>query len=228
MPSALPHLLFGQHLLLSSDRSIYWEERKTLVMSDLHLGKTGHFRKSGIGVPASVYLEDLHRLFEAIRYFRAETLVVTGDMFHSHANRELELFCKWRADFKQLNIQLVKGNHDILSTAFYEQAGIHIIPHVLKDGPFAFIHDKEELDGGEENGHYVFSGHVHPAIGIQGKGRQSVRFPCFHFGKRQAFLPAFSRFCGHHTIKPRKGDHVYALIPGEKTGQAPQILALQS
>lgn len=149
-------------------------------------------------------------------------------MFHSHANRELELFCKWRSDFSQLNILLVKGNHDILASSFYEQAGIQIIPRIHIEGPFAFIHDKEELDAGEGTGHYIFSGHVHPAIGIQGKGRQALRFPCFHFGKRQALLPAFSRFCGHHTIKPRKGDHVYALIPGEKTGQAPQILSLHS
>ncbi len=226
MPSALPHPLAGQQLLLSADRSVFWEERKTLVLSDLHLGKTGHFRKSGIGVPASIYLEDLHRLFEAIRYFRAETLVVTGDMFHSHANRELELFCKWRSDFSQLNILLVKGNHDILSASFYEKAGINIIPQVLKEGPFAFVHDREALDAKEKNTYYVFSGHVHPAIGIQGKGRQSLRFPCFHFGKQQALLPAFSRFCGHHTIRPRKGDQVFALIPGERTGQSPKILAL--
>jgi DNA ligase-associated metallophosphoesterase len=226
MPSSMPHQLAGQHLMLSSDHCIFWEEEKTLLMSDLHLGKTGHFRKSGIGVPAAVYLEDLHRLFAAIRFFRAETLVVIGDMFHSHANQELELFCKWRRDFSWLNIRLVKGNHDILSSGFYEQAGIQIVPRILKTKPFAFIHDHNDLTAEEKKEEFFFSGHVHPAIGIQGKGRQSVRFPCFHFGKQHALLPAFSRFCGHHTIRPRKGDSIYALLPAGGNGESSRIVPI--
>ena len=31
---------------------MFWEEEKALIVSDLHFGKTGHFRKSGIAVPA--------------------------------------------------------------------------------------------------------------------------------------------------------------------------------
>ena len=226
MPNTITHQAAGQHLWLSSDHCIFWEEEKTLLLSDLHLGKTGHFRKAGIGVPATVYLEDLHRLFAAINRFRAENLVVVGDMFHSHANQELELFCKWRHDFNRLRIHLVKGNHDILSSEFYAKADIQIESRVLKIKNFAFVHDREDLSADEKKEYFVFSGHIHPAIGIQGKGRQSIRFPCFHFGKQQALLPAFSRFCGHHTIRPRKGDSIYALLPGERSGAASRIMAL--
>ena len=52
----------GQQLWLSADRCIFWEEEKALIVSDLHFGKTGHFRKSGIAIPPSVYKEDLQRL----------------------------------------------------------------------------------------------------------------------------------------------------------------------
>ncbi len=50
-----------QRYWLSPERMVFWEEEKALVVSDLHFGKTGHFRKSGIPVPQSVYKEDLQR-----------------------------------------------------------------------------------------------------------------------------------------------------------------------
>src|SRR5690349_22884410 len=108
----------GQSLCLSSERSIFWENERSLIVSDLHFGKTGHFRKSGIAVPQTVYKEDLQRLVTLLNDFRPEQMIVVGDFFHSHANTELELFKKWRNDFPQLKIILVKGNHDILHEAW--------------------------------------------------------------------------------------------------------------
>src|ERR1700748_239775 len=104
----------GQQLWLSPDRCIFWEEEKSLIISDLHFGKTGHFRKSGIPVPQTVYKEDLQRLVTQIQYFQPSQIIVVGDFFHSKANKELELFQKWREGFSHIIIHLVKGNHDIL------------------------------------------------------------------------------------------------------------------
>ncbi len=112
-------LLHNQTLWLTSDRCIYWEEQQSLIVSDTHFGKTGHFRKSGIGVPQNVYKEDLQRLVNLFQYFKPQQLIVVGDLFHSTINRELEFFQKWRNDFHQLHIELVKGNHDILKKDWY-------------------------------------------------------------------------------------------------------------
>ncbi len=65
-------------------------------------------------MPQSVYKEDIQRLIAQIQYFKPKSLIVVGDMFHSTANKELELFAKWRNDFTYLEIHLIKGNHDIL------------------------------------------------------------------------------------------------------------------
>ncbi len=64
-------------------RCLYWEEERSLILSDLHFGKTGHFRKAGIAVPQSVYREDLLRLLSLIQYFQPRQLLVVGDLFHS-------------------------------------------------------------------------------------------------------------------------------------------------
>src|SRR5215216_5308898 len=107
MQAPVLYKLQHQNLWLTAQRSIFWEEQKSLIISDLHFGKTGHFRKSGIPVPQSVYKEDLQRLVALLHHFQPQQLIVVGDFFHSHANTELDWFRKWREDFWQLPITLV-------------------------------------------------------------------------------------------------------------------------
>lgn len=202
---------------------MYWEEEKALIVSDLHFGKTGHFRKSGIPVPTNIYKEDLQRLVTQIQYFQPSELIVVGDMFHSHANRELELFLKWRSDLNNINIKLVRGNHDILEENWYSKAGIQLSARNLSMQQFHFVHDiSDQLnhkDGFIKNisdgSSYFFSGHLHPGIRIQGPGKQSLCFPCFYFGKKFAVLPAFSRFTGVALIRPDTEEEVFAIVNHE-------------
>ena len=141
MQPAFPYQIRGQQLWLSPHRCIFWEEERSLILSDLHFGKTGHFRKAGIAVPQSVYRDDLLRLLSLIQYFQPRQLLVVGDFFHSRENKELSLFRRWRDDFPDLGIRLILGNHDILHENWYEQAGITVSKDLLRIGAFAFIHD---------------------------------------------------------------------------------------
>lgn len=199
-----------ESLCLSSDRCIYWEKEKTLIVSDLHFGKTGHFRKSGIAVPALVFKEDIQRLVAQIQYFKPVNIVVVGDMFHSHANKELDLFAKWRNDFPHLEIHLVKGNHDILHKNWYTSNGIQLHDHSLIVDQFCFQHDYDNCTNGQAN--YVFSGHIHPGVTLHGAGKQSLRFPCFYFSPAFCVLPAFSRFTGCVSVSAKEEDTVFAIV----------------
>ena len=100
---------------------MYWQEERALILSDLHIGKGGHFRKAGIPVPGQLQTDDLERLGSLVEAFSPEKLIVVGDMFHSRANGELEVFAKWRSKFPALGVILVRGNHDILHRDFYEK-----------------------------------------------------------------------------------------------------------
>jgi len=210
MPAIISHQIRDNTFLLSANRAIIWENENTLILSDLHLGKTGHFRKAGIAVPQAVFKEDMQRLFSVIQSYKPEQLIIIGDMFHSKANKEHDFFLKWRKDFDSLPIHLVKGNHDILKDDWYGQAAINIVEDQLQIGDFVFTHDIADCEPCET--HYTFSGHIHPGISISGLSRQSLRFPCFYFGEHYAVLPAFSRFTGIYPVKPKKGEAVYALI----------------
>ncbi len=194
---------------------LFWEEEQALVVSDLHFGKTGHFRKEGIAVPQSVYKEDLQRLVSQLQFFKPRTLIVVGDMFHSRANKELDWFKKWRDDFPDLDIQLVMGNHDILQQQWYREAGVNVNPETLTLGAFHFYSRCKpgQLPNSQSPiPNYLLSGHIHPGIRISGAGKQSLQFPCFYFTPAFCVLPAFSRFTGLAMVRPKDGDMVFAIV----------------
>jgi DNA ligase-associated metallophosphoesterase len=213
MQYPVPHIIKGNHFWLSSQRCIFWEEENALILSDMHIGKTGHFRKSGIPVSQRVYTEDLQRLLSAILFFKVEKLIIVGDFSHSRSNKELDLFKRWREDFSSLEIHLIKGNHDILSESWYRECVITVHHDKLGIHDFCFCHDAclEE----QKSGDYVFSGHVHPGIKIRGMARQSLSFPCFYFAKKYCVMPAFSKFTGLALIKPNEGETVFAIVEND-------------
>jgi len=134
----------GEKLILSKDRAIYWESKKMLIISDLHLGKGAHFRQAGIQVPATITGTDLDKLALLIKKFSPEILLVTGDMFHHKMNSEVEMFQVWRTQYPELKIILIKGNHDLLRPKDYNGLDIKIYDKELLCGPFRFIHDQPE------------------------------------------------------------------------------------
>jgi uncharacterized protein len=204
MPQLIPHHINQNTFLLSADKCIFWQEEKTLILSDIHFGKSGHFRKAGIAVPQDIFKEDIQRFVSLLQSFKPKNVIIIGDMFHSHDNKEHALFVKWRKDFEQLHIQLVMGNHDI-----------ELLEGCHEKNTICFVHDIEDAELNESN--FYFSGHVHPGISIRTGARQSVHMPCFYFTNQYAILPAFGKFTGTYPIKPKRGESVFAIMPTNHT-----------
>lgn len=211
MTAPVKQIINNNTFWLSPQRCIFWEEEKTLILSDLHFGKTGHFRKNGIPVPQQINIEDLQRLFDQIIFFIPERVIVVGDLFHSHNNDELNLFIKWRNDFPTIPFILVKGNHDILLAEWYEKAGINTYEGIYNLSNVDFFHDPTEKLL-TENVNFIFSGHLHPGVRISGKGKQHLQFPCFHITEKMLILPAFSKFSGLSFAKKNKQIKIFAII----------------
>lgn len=207
----------NETLWICAQRCIYWEEQRALILSDLHFGKTGHFRKSGIAVPQNIFKQDLQKLFSIIQFFSPSQLLIVGDLFHSHANKEMDLFLKWRNDISSINIELIKGNHDILTKKFYKEASINLTDDQLQVNRFCFTHniDLRCENGTFTNPNYTFSGHIHPGIKLSGSGKQSLYFPCFYFGNEYAVLPAFSEFTGLSKVHNTGNDTILAIAGNE-------------
>lgn len=197
-----------QHWRLSAGRAVFWEEEQTLIIADLHVGKSAHFRKAGIAVPANIVQEDLYRLQRLITKYHPKQVIVVGDMFHSSANNDVQYFKLWRQQFALIPFLLITGNHDILAPELYKELDIDQEDSLCLHNIF-FVHDA--ADAPSSCNEYVFSGHIHPGVRLVGYGRQHLRLPCFYFGPEAAVLPAFSHFTGTYSLEPEPSSAVFVI-----------------
>src|SRR6187402_1099617 len=103
--------LKNNKFILLAQKAIFWEEEKTLLISDLHIGKIAHFRKAGIAVPQKAADQNFERLDEIMKTHTINRIVFIGDLFHSDINSEWDLFCNWRNQHKEVEMILILGNH---------------------------------------------------------------------------------------------------------------------
>ena len=200
----------GEELILDKERAVYLPEHQLLVISDLHLGKSAHFRRAGLQVPSSLAGADLLRLEHLILKYKPSRLLITGDMFHHGLNGDIDEFGVWRQQFNHVEFLLVKGNHDRLHDKDYFHLNIKVHESKYCLGPFCFIHHAPDNDRAEL---YPISGHIHPGVSLIGRAKQRLKFPCFFFGATYAILPAFSLFTGLATIDPAANERIFAITP---------------
>lgn len=196
---------------LSAEKAMYWENTKTLLLADMHLSKETHFRKHGIAVPDGITKHNFQRLTTLVEIFSPEKIIVIGDLFHSTENASLALFKQWKATFSKIPFQLISGNHDILETSLYDALEIELLGETFLQNGISLTHHPPKL----HDDSYIICGHIHPAIRLSGKAKQSLRLPCFWFGNAYAVMPAFGGFTGMKTIQAEKSDIVFAVAENE-------------
>ena len=91
---------------------------------------------------------------------------------------------------------LIRGNHDKRAGDPPGDLRIEVVQELLLMGPFALQHEPDAHPS-----HHVLAGHVHPVYRLRGKGRQSLRLPCFQIGTRVSLLPAFGAFTGGFAVE---------------------------
>lgn len=203
----------GEELTLLAERAAFFRNLGALVISDLHMGKINHFRKAGVAVPEAANKANTESLIKIIMECKPDRVIFIGDLFHSHYNAEWEVLGQVIKHFSTCSFELVPGNHDILSPAQYTKH--NIILHPIEFALTSSIMLVHEPARRLAEGKYYLSGHIHPAVALSGKGRQSVTLPCYWFGVQQGFLPAFGVFTGFARVKPEPGDRVFAIVNGK-------------
>ena len=195
----------NENLVLTNQRVIFWKREDALILSDLHIGKTAHFRKHGIPMPDGILQHDLERLNALILHYEVKKLLIVGDLFHAETNIDMTTFNTWLKAFQTLEIILIKGNHDRLSNQLMIDFNIKIETE-LHVSPFTFVH--QHLI--EHKSLMTISGHTHPGVMIKGKGKQRMKLPCYQVNSNQIILPAFSLFTGLNTRSQPKDSVCYA------------------
>ena len=197
----------GEDMQLTNLRAIYWKREKALILSDLHIGKTAHFRKYGIPVTDKVFQRDLEHLKLLFEKYNPLKMIVVGDLYHAESNNDTEFFAEWLSTYKGLEVVLIKGNHDRILWKNIE--GIKFESTEFLDlSPFRFIHNPLHKS---DTSFFMISGHIHPGVLIKGRAKQKIKLPCYQLNEHKLILPAFSRFTGLNMASQSSEDVHYAI-----------------
>lgn len=191
--------------MLLPQKAIFWPRKEILFVADLHLGKTGHFRKEGIAVPGDPMLDDLEKLSAIMSALNVKKVYFLGDLFHSRKNNEWNIFEKWLDEHCEIEMVLLRGNHDSLK-AGENFCSLQIVENHLIDPPFILSHKPLPQDN-----YYNLCGHIHPAISLSGKALRYERLECFFFSPQVGILPAFGKFKGNEVLSRTKDDDVFVI-----------------
>ena len=206
-------IVAGEALSLLSERAVYWKARATLFVADPHFGKAAAFRAGGVPVPRGTTTENLRRLDTCLSRTGARRIVFLGDFLHAREGRApetLRVLNEWRARHADVDMVLIRGNHDVRAGDPPRELTIRCETGPITESPFVLAHHPAESDAG-----YVLAGHIHPGVWLHGSARQFERLPCFWFGARTAVLPAFGEFTGVASVDVRPGDRVWVVAGNE-------------
>lgn len=198
-----------QTLVLMHERAAFWREAGILLVADPHFGKAASFRASGIPVPSGTTDEGLSRLTAIVSRTNPKLIVFLGDLLHAREGRStgmLSALAEWRRENTQIDLMLVRGNHDRRAGDPPGELGMSCVDAPFLSSPFVLAHHPVQ----NENG-YVIAGHVHPGVRLYGTGRQRERLPCFVFGESTAVMPAFGDFTGLADADPDSSARIYAI-----------------
>lgn len=203
----------GERLLLHAHRAVIWPARATVLIADLHLGKSEFFRRSGLAAPEGSSAQDLQRLGELIEEHSARRVVLLGDFVHAAFQQRgdhEDTFASWRDRYGSVQIVVIAGNHDrraagrVLTSAV-DWAGAEVI-----EGPFVLRHHPARTMEG-----YTLCGHIHPVVQLYGMRRERTRMPVFWRQEQCLVLPSFGEFTGGAEVEPGVNDRLYAVAGGE-------------
>jgi len=203
-------------VVLLPEKALYWPRAATLVVADVHFGKAAAFRALGVPVPHGTTSENLALLAQLVARLGARRIVFLGDFLHAraaHAPRTLAAMLDWRGRHPDLELVLVRGNHDLRAGDPAAALGVALVDEPWALGPFACAHHPDLAASG-----YVLAGHVHPVYHLATR-IESVRLPCFLAGPRRLILPSFGAFTGGHPVRPAADEQVYVC-----TGEAVHVV----
>lgn len=196
------------------ERALWWPQQRALICADLHAGKDEAFRRAGLPMPEGALADDLLRLDAAIQKTTPRMLVILGDFFHARDGRGprvTECLKNWRARHSNLEIVIVRGNHDYSAGDPPRFLSLRVEHELIVDG-LSLKHAPPNLTQARPK-NYI-AGHLHPAIRISTAG-ESIISPCFWFRKEGIVLPAFSSLAGSARIQPKPKDRVVLIGSGD-------------
>ncbi|MFO1233405.1 MAG: ligase-associated DNA damage response endonuclease PdeM [Paenacidovorax caeni] len=173
----------GTALQLLPQRAVWWPAARMVLVADVHFGKAATFRRAGLPVPHGT-ADNLARLDAVLTATGADHLVFLGDFLHARggaADALWQQLLPWRQRHARVAMTLVRGNGDLHAgdpPALFAMALVHEPWQPCATVPVLACHHPQAVAG-----HTVIAKHLHPTLRLRGPGRDTMRTPCFGWGK---------------------------------------------
>ncbi len=201
---------FASHRFeLLAGPAIWWPARQSVIVTDVHLGKGAAFRSAGVPVPAGSSRKDLERLSRVLALTGARRMIILGDFLHARSGRHpqiMEAICQWRRSHGNIEMLLIRGNHDRSAGACPDEWKFEEVAGPLEvDG--LFLSHFPDIP----NCRPLLGGHIHPVCALRDFDGSSVRVPCFVFDEQVGILPAFGSFTGGCHMPAQQARRIFAI-----------------
>lgn len=203
-------------MVMLPEKLLYLPAFDLLCVSDWHLGKAAHFRKSGIAVPQPDLAREFNEIGRILEVFAIKKVLFLGDLFHSTKNNDWNSFRAFIDQFAKVSFLLIKGNHDIIPMDFFAGLKIDVMEQLSLSEQVIFTH--EPLWGQAPAGRLNIAGHIHPGYQVTLKARQRFTLPCFYYGDATLVLPAFGELTGLHPVVKGRDHRVFCVL-GDEVGE---------
>ena len=177
----------NKEFILQKDGSVYWPDKKSLILGDLHLEKSSYFAKLGNFLPPYDSFETLNKLEKSLNKLNVNKIILLGDIFHDkegikRLNKKLLKYLDYIC--KKFDVIWLVGNHDGIDRP--------------KDAKFCKKYKIDNINfnhKSSKNTMNELSGHYHPKATLK-LFKTKISKPCFLIGKSKIILPAYGSFTG--------------------------------
>ncbi len=182
----------NQKFEMMPEGSIFWIDKKILILADLHLEKGSYFHSEGQFISPYDTIDSIKKLEKCIEKSNPSKIIFLGDTFHdknSVKRMDSSNIKRFINIFNNFDCCLIKGNHDEnLISDYFSFVDNTIINEI------AFTHKIEFFKK------FEVSGHFHPIACLNYKGIK-IKNKCFVFTKNKIILPSFGTFTGGMNIR---------------------------
>ena len=177
------------------NKSLYWKRLNTLIVSDLHIGKSISYAKNKQFLPPYDTKEILNKIFVSLDKIKPSNLIIVGDLLHdvfstlSLKDQDHKNLSQY---MKNTDFIWIKGNHDknIQIEGFKNFTNYKI-------DKFLFTHIPIETSL------FQICGHYHPKVKISHRGKTIFK-TCFVHNEKIFILPSFGILTGGLDINSKE------------------------
>ena len=184
----------NQNFSIFPNGELYWQNKKTLIISDLHFEKGSFFSETRQFIPPFDTIETLRQLSKFIDDHPVEMIIFLGDLVHDKfafqrmTQEAKELFFEI---LKNINCTLTVGNHD--DTSFLKDIGLNLTENIIIDDICFSHHPRIDKK-------FSVFGHYHPKVRLKINSR-GIWTSCFIANKEKLLMPSYGYFTGGLSIK---------------------------